>query len=376
MSAGRLMAGVLIVALVGLETATAFGENTKPASASLVIQVRQARVDPHEENIAQAAQPPSSTHQAVNAISQFGTEPKQPVEATLPSDTNPGSSAEGSAEAAPNSHPSEQQPTVPELQGSGPQNFSDPLGPLNHKVLKFNANVDDKALHPVANEWAKVVPKPARQCIHHFFDNVGFVPRLTNAMFQLKMKDAGGELARFAINSTVGVAGLFDPADKWLGLKEHDNDFGNTLAVWGMSGGWFVVVPVAGPVNVRNALGHFVDGALNPMNYLVPGSAEIYTTFAHSIEGLNERAATLDKFEGVPRYPDKFHPVALDTPDLYEAVRANFLQKEKQREPGGAPGVGAATAGAAVAGETAGGSDQAGAAAVGAAASGAAKAGE
>jgi MlaA lipoprotein len=140
----------------------------------------------------------------------------------------------------------------------------------------------------------------------------------------------GGELARFGINSTVGMAGLFDPADKWLGTKEHDNDFGKTITAWGMSGGWFVVMPVAGPVNVRNALGHFVDGAMNPMNYFVPGSAEIYTTMAHSIEGLNERAESLDKFEGVPLHSDKLYPVTLDSPDLYEAVRANFLRTERE----------------------------------------------
>jgi len=97
---------------------------------------------------------------------------------------------------------------------------------------------------------------------------------------------------------------------------------------------------------------------------------------AHSIEGLNERAESLDKFEGVALHSEQFHPVTLDSPDLYEAVRANFLRKERQKEKENASGIGVATAGAAVGGGSAGSPDQAGAAAVGAAASGAAKAGE
>lgn len=362
MSVSRSITGVLIAAAVCLNTGAAFSETNLSAPAPAETQVHQGFVGLQAEPNSQAEQPPALLSNAT-AASHFRIGP--PI---APSKL-PG-------EGGPDGHQSQPGTNALELKPSRPQNSPDPLGPLNHKVLKFNANVDDKAFHPVANGWAKIMPKPARQCIHRFFDNVAFVPRFSNAMLQLKLKDAGGELARFGINSTVGVAGLFDPADKLLGIKEHDNDFGKTLTAWGMSGGWFVVVPVAGPVNVRNALGHFVDGAMNPMNYFVPGSAEIYTTMAHSIKGLNERAESLDKFEGVPLHSDQFHPVALDSPDLYEAVRANFLRTEREKEEEPASGTGAATAGAAVAGGAAGGANQAGVAAVGAAVNGAAKAGE
>jgi phospholipid-binding lipoprotein MlaA len=362
MSVSRSITGVLIAAAVCLNIGTAFGETNSSEAAPAETRVLQRPIEPQADPNSQAAQPSALPSNAA-AASQFRIGP-------------PIAPSELPGEGGPDGHQSQPGTSALELKTAGPQNSLDPLGPLNHKVLKFNANVDDKAFHPVANGWAKIMPKPARQCIHRFFDNVAFVPRFTNAVLQLKLKDAGGELARFGINSTVGMAGLFDPADKWLGIKEHDNDFGKTLTALGMSGGWFVVMPVAGPVNVRNALGHFVDGAMNPMNYLVPGSAEIYTTMAHSIEGLNERAEGLDKFEGVALHSDQFHPVTLDSLDLYQAVRANFLRKEKQNEEENASGIGAATAGAAVAGGAAGGPDKAGAAAVGAAAGGAAKAGE
>jgi ABC-type transporter lipoprotein component MlaA len=339
MSVSRSITGVLIAAAVCLNIGTAFGETNSSEAAPAETRVLQRPIEPQADPNSQAAQPSALPSNAA-AASQFRIGP-------------PIAPSELPGEGGPDGHQSQPGTSALELK-----------------------TVDDKAFHPVANGWAKIMPKPARQCIHRFFDNVAFVPRFTNAVLQLKLKDAGVELARFGINSTVGMAGLFDPADKWLGIKEHDNDFGKTLTALGMSGGWFVVMPVAGPVNVRNALGHFVDGAMNPMNYLVPGSAEIYTTMAHSIEGLNERAEGLDKFEGVALHSDQFHPVTLDSLDLYQAVRANFLRKEKQNEEENASGIGTATAGAAVAGGAAGGPDKAGAAAVGAAAGGAAKAGE
>jgi phospholipid-binding lipoprotein MlaA len=95
----------------------------------------------------------------------------------------------------------------PQSAASNQQKASDPLAPLNYKILNFKTEVDGKVFHPVASGWATVVPKPARQCIYRFF-NVAVVPRFTNAVFQLKLKDAGGELARFAVNSTIGIAGL------------------------------------------------------------------------------------------------------------------------------------------------------------------------
>lgn len=218
---------------------------------------------------------------------------------------------------------------------------SDPLEPVNRKVFKINDKLDRTAVHPVASKWAIVVPKPARECVTRFFDNTKFIPRFTNAVFQLKLRNAGGELARFGINSTIGVAGLFDPADKWFGIKEHDNDFGTTLKTWGMSDGWFVMMPVGGPVNVRDTLGHFVDGAMNPMNYLVPGSGEIYESVAHGIEGLNKRANDLNKFEGAALEPDQS---GSNSAGLYDTVRAHYLKRESRKGIDDAASTGTAAA--------------------------------
>ncbi len=81
------------------------------------------------------------------------------------------------------------------------------------------------------------MPQPARASVSRFFKNVGVIARFANDLFQLQFKQAGTEVARFGINGTVGVAGLFDPADKWFGLKQEDNDFGLTLAKYGLGEG-------------------------------------------------------------------------------------------------------------------------------------------
>jgi phospholipid-binding lipoprotein MlaA len=247
---------------------------------------------------------------------------------------------------------------------------SDPLAPVNRKVLTVNEKLDHSAVHPMAAGWANVVPNPARHCIDRFFDNTKFIPRFANALFQLKLKDAGGELARFGINTTLGVGGLFDPAEQWFGIHEHDNDFGTTLRAWGMPEGWFVMMPVGGPINVRETVGHFVDGAMNPMNYLVPASGEVYETIAHSVEGLNKRADDLNKFEGVQLKSDKPGPTGADS-GLYETVRTNYIQQqEKPKTTDDAVGIAAATAGAGTAATLAVGSPQGQAAAIGTASQG------
>lgn len=97
-----------------------------------------------------------------------------------------------------------------------------------------------------------------------------------------------------------------------------------------MSDGLFVEIPVGGPVNVRETLGHFVDGAMNPLNYLVPAGGEVYESIAHSIEGLNKRAEDLDKFEGVRLESDKLGAATHDTQSLYETVRANYWQQQRR----------------------------------------------
>jgi phospholipid-binding lipoprotein MlaA len=157
--------------------------------------------------------------------------------------------------------------------------------------------------------------------VSRFFKNAGVIPRFANDLFQLQFKQAGTEAARFGINSTVGVAGLFDPADKWFGLKPKDNDFGLTLAKYGVGEGPYLVLPLLGPSTARDALGGVADGAMNPVNYVVSGALP-YEAAAKGVAAVNARSENLATFDDADRY----------SIDLYGAVQDAYLQRRRQEE--------------------------------------------
>jgi phospholipid-binding lipoprotein MlaA len=198
---------------------------------------------------------------------------------------------------------------------------ADPLEPFNQAMLTFNRKADDWVLHPVAAKWAYIMPEPARASVSRFFKNVGVLPRFANDLFQFQFRQGSTEVARFGINSTLGVAGLFDPADKWFGLKQEENDFGLTLAKYGVGEGPYVVLPLLGPSTVRDALGGFADGAMNPVNYVVSG-APLYEAAAKAVSTVNTRSQNLETFDDVDRY----------SIDLYGAVQDAYLQRRRQQE--------------------------------------------
>jgi phospholipid-binding lipoprotein MlaA len=193
---------------------------------------------------------------------------------------------------------------------------------VNERSFEVNQTIDHRAFHPIASLWSRAVPKPAQDRVTRFFDNTEVVPRFANALFQLRFEWAGGELARFGINSTLGVAGLFDPAQAWFGLKEHDNNFSLTLARYGMTRGYYLMPPIGGPIDVREVIGGVIDGMMNPLNYLAPGSIFFYEAAAHSLEGLNSRAQKQTELDEVNRFAI----------DKYGAIQDAYVQTQIERE--------------------------------------------
>jgi phospholipid-binding lipoprotein MlaA len=198
------------------------------------------------------------------------------------------------------------------------QAYSDPLAPFNEKMFWFNLKLDHYVLHPVASGYAAIAPVPVRESVGNFFDNVNFIPRFANNLFQLRMPQAGGELARFGINTTLGVGGLFDPADHWFGIKESPNDLGLTLGHYGIASGPYLVLPFMGPLTIRDAVGFAGDDAMWPLPYFVPWYVSIPTGAGKAaIEAINYRSLHLDLFEQVDRY----------AVDLYGAVQDGYMQR-------------------------------------------------
>src|ERR1700731_4622485 len=161
--------------------------------------------------------------------------------------------------------------TPPDTDNTGLQaEESDPLEPFNSAMFTFNLKVDDYVLHPVASGYAKVLPTGAREAVGRALDNVRVIPRFANNLFQLRIPEAGTEVARFGINTSVGLLGLFDPADKWFGLKEHPDDFGLTLRYYHALTGPYLMLPFFGPSTIGDTVGKVADGAMDPLSYFVP----------------------------------------------------------------------------------------------------------
>jgi phospholipid-binding lipoprotein MlaA len=190
----------------------------------------------------------------------------------------------------------------------------DPWESFNEKTFWFNRQIDRFLVKPVARAYNAVVPGPVREGIANMFDNLDVTRRLVNNILQFQFAGAGRELARFSINSTVGLAGLFDVAGTTLGLAQSNRDTGQTLGIYGIGHGPYLVLPLLPPLTVRDFFGFVADQAMYPLNYFIPTGAVIGMSVT---EEISDRAANVDRYEGVEE----------TVVDLYGAVRNAYFQR-------------------------------------------------
>ena len=141
---------------------------------------------------------------------------------------------------------------------SGPTNPRDPWESYNRGMFEVNDRIDQAVLKPVAKGYEEVVPRFARAGVNNFFENLFDVGTGLNNLLQAKPAQGANDLARFAVNSVIGILGLWDVATP-MGLEKHDEDFGQTLAVWGVPSGPYFVIPLLGPSTARDAPARYVD---------------------------------------------------------------------------------------------------------------------
>lgn len=144
------------------------------------------------------------------------------------------------------------------LQVQAEETTTDPWEPFNRKIFAFNEFADRYALKPVAIWYDELTPRPVNDGVTHFFENLSEFATMTNALLQGKPGKAGRSVTRFVLNSTVGLLGIFDVASK-VGLPADSEDFGQTLAHWGIPSGPYLVLPVLGPSTVRDGSGKVGD---------------------------------------------------------------------------------------------------------------------
>jgi phospholipid-binding lipoprotein MlaA len=197
----------------------------------------------------------------------------------------------------------------------------DPLEPFNQKMFWFNLRLDEYVLRPVATAYDAVLPDAAQRGVQRFFKNLGVVERFANNLLQGKLPGAGKEVGRFVVNTTLGGVGFIDVADHLLGWQESNEDFGQTLGVYGVTSGPYLVLPFYGPSTIRDTVGLAVDSAMNPMNYLL-STVEVFATRGGLTVGsaVNYRSLNLQLFADVDRY----------AVDLYGAVQDGYLQRREK----------------------------------------------
>ena len=180
--------------------------------------------------------------------------------------------------------------------GEGEMMDYDPWEPFNERTFGFNFNVLDRyGLKPVAKVWANA-PLAMRNSLANAFYNLAMPRRFVNKVLQGRLPGAGEELTRFVLNTTVGVAGFFDVASH-LGLEKSDADTGQTLGVYGVKPGPYLVLPILPPLTLRDAVGYAADSFMDPLSYFVtPVLADVGRSASQII---NERAAHMKEFDDV-----------------------------------------------------------------------------
>ncbi len=193
---------------------------------------------------------------------------------------------------------------------------ADPWEGYNRSVFAFNESVDKAVFKPVSTAYTKVLPSFVRARITSFFANIQDIPIAANNFLQGNVGAGGGDLLRVLINSTVGLAGLFDVASKVDGLEKHNEDFGQTLAVWGVGSGPYVVIPILGPSTARDLPSRFVDIFMNPLVYV---GDDDWRDGLLITEGINTRAGFIP-LEDIVRGM---------SPDYYVALRDFYLKRRQ-----------------------------------------------
>lgn len=199
--------------------------------------------------------------------------------------------------------------------GEGATIDQDPWEGFNRSMFDFNDGMDRYVLEPVATGYDFVVPDLVERSISRFFQNLRVPINSVNGFLQGKPVDGASDIGRFVVNTTLGIAGFIDVATPF-GLERHDEDFGQTLAIWGVPQGPYVVWPVLGASTVRDTGGSAVDTAMSIMPFFL----ESYVTIgARVIETVNARSLVREEVENA-------RGAALD---FYVFVRSAYLQRRE-----------------------------------------------
>jgi len=217
-----------------------------------------------------------------------------------------------------------------EFESKETETIIDPISGYNRVMTSFNDRLFLYVLTPVSELYSAILPEAVRLGVSRFVHNIKFPIRFTNNLLQGKFIYASDELGRFLINSTVGVVGLFDPANEYFQLSGHNEDFGQTLGYYGVGPGFHIVLPFLGPSNIRDLIGFTIDGYTSPLiyqtnleKYRLPTNT-IQSIGAYSLETVNKTSLNLGAYESLKKDAIDLYPFLRD---IYEQKRISEIEE-------------------------------------------------
>jgi len=236
-----------------------------------------------------------------------------------PLETGKGVTAPAAKEEPPEEEAAEEAPPVP-----------DPLQGFNNAMFQFNDKLYFWFLKPTAQVYSAAVPQDFRVAFNNFFRNLATPVRFVNSLFQLKFKEAGNEIVRLVVNSTIGVGGLGDPAKTEMGISHYDADTGQTLGAYGLNHGFYIVWPVFGPSSLRDTFGLAGDRFLTPLTWIGAGDLSFGASMGIlGFDMVNKTSLRIGDYE-------TFKDAAIDP---YESMRDAYVQNRKKHVEEGRTGL-------------------------------------
>jgi phospholipid-binding lipoprotein MlaA len=201
-----------------------------------------------------------------------------------------------------------------------PEAPDDPLEPMNRVFFDLNQRLDRHAALPAASFYKSAVPNGIRGGIHNVLSNLSGPVTVVNDLLQVEFENAGIAAGRFVVNTTLGVAGIFDVASDW-GMPGRNRDFGETLGTLGIPPGPYLVLPFRGPTAVRDFAGSYVDGFFSPLYYVHYSGRQYVGLVKSSLGSVDNRSANIVTYRDIERA----------SVDYYATMRAYYLQRRARQ---------------------------------------------
>ena len=198
---------------------------------------------------------------------------------------------------------------------------------VSRSIFKFNQGFDKAILKPIATGYNKL-PEPIKNGTGNFTSNIATLLTVPNHILQGQWRSAGESTASFLINSTIGILGFTNPAKK-MGLKNQQEDVGQTLGAYGFGGGCYFVMPILGPTTVRDSIGMFADTFVDPFSHITLREKELFSTSGNKIDYYSLKGATAVDFRGDNM--KNFDSLEKNSIDTYAALKSLYIQNRKSK---------------------------------------------